>query len=1000
LGRTRDLSLHGVFIETGSPFAIGAVLPLAIELDDGKPALELTAEVVRHTTDGMGLRFLGKDRSERRLRRWIVEFTAVQGTQRRAEQLHDSRQVDPVRASARIREILDQIRTRKESVTLVPPERLSRDYARLISVEDDALVFSTKHDSEMQVGEDLFALVTLAFASWSFRITVLAVDGTTLRCTVPDTVVHSERRGAGREEAPLGAVLTWPAPWLEAGCVKFPLVERSSEGLSFRVDGDVCLVTPGTYVDGAALLYDGRAEALKYAEVRNITRIDDAGGGWLRVGMSYGSPRGVVTQEGELLGSSPSRGPLGWLTRRLGGLWTRVSYVFHRGRGKLGNPSSAVSRRLTITHGPHPLAGLLDQSFGSDERVRCPLVIVIPGFAGRKEQLSFFASTLVEGFQHQHQDIAVLRVDGSNNLGESGRDPGCDGDGKQALHYTIGGVVDDVLATLAWARDNPFVDPTQIVLMSVSMASVGVRHALTLPETSDVGLWVSYMGAADAIDTVRNVSGNVDLHALWERGEQLGIISLNGVLNDVANFWEDLRALGIGDLEAARAEMAKVKADVVWIRGKHDAWMDPRRVRALMEVEAPGRRQLVEVESGHVPRTSDQAIDQFVRITERVWRHVHSSPMPSFRPSRGRLEANAVSEWERVKRRKLANAGDWWKDYLLGKDGLGFDVLEHSPHYEGFMDQQAALLEPGGRRVMDLGAGTGNLTTRLLSRDASEVVAVDLVPEALARLSSKVGGDPRVTTHTVNLDGHPELVLRRLVAGDLPGHRVLAERLPGLNRAALDRLLATRDDAVHAAILGREVDVDAVVASLRLPSHAAGLLRDLSALARVVRGIDDREALTLKTLPPSTLDGPAGLPFPDASFDAIGVSLVLSYLRHPDDILFEAARVLVPGGRLVVSSMIRDSDSSKLYLELVEHLAALPESALPGDHSRDELLQAARTFVDHAAELYRLEEEGLFTFYDEAALVALVTRRGFVDPRVERGFGVPPQAVVVTCRKP
>ncbi|TNF38145.1 MAG: methyltransferase domain-containing protein [Deltaproteobacteria bacterium] len=1001
LGRTRDLSLHGMFIETTAPFAIGAVLPLAIELEPGAPPVEVRAEVVRHTGDGMGLRFLGKERGGRQLRRWIVDFTAVQGTQRRVEQLHDDvSRVDPVRAPGRIRDILERIRARRIDVTLVPPERLSRDYARLVEVTGDGLVFTTKDPSGMVVDEDIFGLVTLAFASWSFRLRVVAVDGQVLRCSLPDQIVHSERRGSRRELAPPGAFLSWPVPWLDGGAIAFPLVERSSEGLSFRVETDQCLVTPGTCVEGATLTYEGRAETLRHAEVRNITRIEDDDGAWLRVGMSYGAPRGLVTSEGLTIDAPPPRGPIAWITRQLGGLWTRVSYAFHRGRGKLGGGSTAVSRRITLTQGRYPLAGILDQSFASDQRVRCPLVIVIPGFAGRKEQMSFLASTLVEGFQHQHQDIAVLRIDGSNNLGESGRDPECVGDGKQALHYTVSGVVDDVLATLAWGRDNAFVDPSHVVIVSVSMASVGVRHALAQPDAADVALWVSYMGAADAIDTVRHVSGNVDLHALWERGDQLGIISLNGVLNDVSRFWADLRELGIGNLEQARAEMGRVKADVVWIRGIHDAWMDPRRVRALMETDAPGQRQLVEVDSGHVPRTSDQAIDHFVRITERVWRHVHSSPMPSFRPSRGRLAANAKSEWDRVRRARLENAGGWWKDYLLGGDGLGFDVLEHSPHYGGLMDAQAELLVPEGRRVLDVGAGTGNLTTRLLAGGAREVVAVDLVPEALARLTAKVGGDPRLATRPVDADGHPELALRRLLAGDLPGRRSLATRIPGLNRGALDRLLATRDDAVYAAMLGREIDLDAVVARLRLPSHAAALLRDLNAVTRVVRGTAPRAALELTTLPPSTLDERAGLPFADASFDAVGMSLLLSYLRYPEDLLYEAWRVLAPGGRLVVSSMIADSDSSKLYLELVDHLEALPADELPAEHTREALLQAARAFVDHAAELYRLEEEGLFTFYDADALVALVTQRGFVEPRVTRAFGAPAQAVIVSCRKP
>jgi hypothetical protein len=101
---------------------------------------------------------------------------------------------------------------------------------------------------------------------------------------------------------------------------------------------------------------------------------------------------------------------------------------------------------------------------------------------------------------------------------------------------------------------------------------------------------------------------------------------------------------------------------------------------------------------------------------------------------------------------------------------------------------------------------------------------------------------------------------------------------------------------------------------------------------------------------------------------------------------------------------VRDSDSSRLYLDLVERLAALPQDKLPAGAdpvaAREHLVGSARRFVDHAAELFRLEEEGLFRFFDPAELSAMVARRGFVDVKVVRSFGAPPQAVVVTCRKP
>ena len=1006
LGKTRDLSLYGLFIETPSPFAIGAVLPLAIELIPGRPPIELGAEVIRHTPDGMGLHFINAERAAtRQLKKWIVEFTSVQGTQHWVGQLHDAdRDVEPVRSPERIREVLEELWRRRKEITLVPPERLSRDYARLVKLDGDTLVFETKDgQTSMVPGEEVFALTTLEFASWSFSVRVNGVDGRGLWCDMPTAIVHSERRGKGRERVPEGSMLRLPPPFRGGAALTFPVVERSADGLSFRARAETCLVSPGAPLTGASLVHGDRSEPLQWAEVRHITPMesDDGQPSALRIGISFGVPHRRVARDAPGAEQRTGRqgGPFGWITRRLGGFLNSVSYVFHRSRAKLGHNLDATSRRVTITTGPLQLAGVLEQSFGSDERVKCPLVIVIPGFAGRKEQMSYLAGTLVDGFRRNHGDLAVLRVDGSNNLGESARDPECVGAGREALHYTLSGLIDDVLATLRWSRNNPFVDPTHVILVSVSMASVGVRRALTLPEAADVGLWVSYMGAADAIHAIRNVSGNIDLDAYHARGQRLGFVSLNGVLTDGDRFWADMLAQGLGYLEGARREMAQIKADVVWLRGIHDAWMDPRRIDALIDAEAPGKRELIKVDSGHVPRTGDEAISQFVTITQRVWQHVHQSPLTAFRPSLGRLEVNARDEWARVRSGIRTSPTAWWRDYLLDDNDLGFDILEYTPEYGAFMEQQADRLEASGATILDLGAGTGNLTMRLLSRGVERVIAMDLVDDALTTLRRKAGADSRVETHPVDLDAGTQVLFRRLIAGDLPSLHTLAERVPGLDRQALDRLIVTRDDDVHAALIGHDVDVSRVVSALRLPSHAADLLADLNTITRVFRGRIPAEGATLTTLSSTLLRDRSGLPLPDGSVDAVAMSLLLSYLRSPEDALYEAWRVLKPGGRLMVSSMLRDSDTSKLFLALVAHFETLDPDARLDGHSPEQLIAAARSFVDHAAELYRFEEEGAFTFYTPAELSALVVRRGFIEPHVELAFGTPPQAVIVTCRR-
>lgn len=1009
VGQTRDISLQGVFVETTDPFEVGAVLPISLDLDADGKALVIRAEVVRRESNGMGLRFDAEDQAAlRRLRRWIVDQTSVVGTQRQVEQLHAaSSHVEPIRTPGRIREKLEEIQASREKVTLVPPDRLARDYGRLTRIHRDGIELALDGRSTLREGEEVYALITLAYVSYSFGVRVQSVTDKVVLCALPDLIVYSERRSKDRTTAPEGTRVRWPAPWLPGEAADLPVVDLSHEGLSFSLPAEHCLLTPGTPLDDAELLAQGTARPLPSAMVRHITRTEGPDGApWVRVGVSYGVP---ATRRGSSEPAALVEARRGGLMERLRRLWgdlqTKLGYVAYKGRERITPVSVAstlTARRITINGGKFPLVGILDRSASGGERLKCPLVIVVPGFAGRKEQMTFLAGTIVDGFRRQHRDIAVLRFDGSNNLGESGKDPGCDAEGTHALHYTISGLVDDVFTVLAWARSNTFIEPTHIILVSVSMSSVAVRHVLTKPESADVGLWVSYMGAPDPVDAIRLVSGNIDLHAYWQQGQKLGIVSLGGVLTDGDRFWADLHSTGLTDLESARREMSEIKADVVWVQGKHDAWMDPRRVKSMMDMPASGAREYVEVDSGHLPRTSDVAIAQFVSITQRIYRAVFHDQLPPFTPPIGRMAAISESEWAQVRRSKLTDRSVWWRNYLLDSEGLGFDILQFDPEYRTLMDGQAARVAPAGGRVLEMGAGTGNLTRRLLDAGVAELVATDLVPEALDAIRGKIGPDERLSLHVLDIEGTPLCAVRRWISGDLSSARVLAERVPGVHRPSLDLLIDLGDEGIHAAMIGHSVDVAVIADAHRLTPACTRLLGDLNLLGRHVRGrisLDEVRA-QLQVLPASLLDASPGLPFPDASFDAVAMSLVLSYLDHPEDVLFEAWRVLKPGGRLMVSSMIPDSENSKLYVDLVSRIEAMPDSEVPAGLTREKLLDSARNFVDHAAELFRIEEEGLFRFYDSASLRDLVMRRGFVDAQVDMAFGNPPQAVVITSQKP
>jgi ubiquinone/menaquinone biosynthesis C-methylase UbiE len=141
------------------------------------------------------------------------------------------------------------------------------------------------------------------------------------------------------------------------------------------------------------------------------------------------------------------------------------------------------------------------------------------------------------------------------------------------------------------------------------------------------------------------------------------------------------------------------------------------------------------------------------------------------------------------------------------------------------------------------------------------------------------------------------------------------------------------------------------------------------------------------------------IPIRSDSFDAVIGSLLLSYLESPILVLTEIYRLLRPGGRLVISSLCRDADISKLYVESVAELSLKTDDVgLPG-FDRSKLASAARNFLNDAAKILDLEEAGAFYFWEQSDLVNLVIDAGFSDVEASSSLGVPPQAVVVSARK-
>jgi SAM-dependent methyltransferase len=198
-----------------------------------------------------------------------------------------------------------------------------------------------------------------------------------------------------------------------------------------------------------------------------------------------------------------------------------------------------------------------------------------------------------------------------------------------------------------------------------------------------------------------------------------------------------------------------------------------------------------------------------------------------------------------------------------------------------------------------------------------------------------------------------------------------------------------------AAYLGRLADVPPVdITALDFVSQGLGRARE-----RAAPIFDAGGALHAVRCDLSLRHSGAAVPLATGTFDAALASLLVSYLDDPARLLAEAHRILKPGGRLVVSSLRRDADTSKLYVEGIEELRAGRGAERLGPHATESIDRALRSFMNDASRLLELEENETFRFYDAGELTALVEAAGFRDVRVDESFGDPPQAVVVSARR-
>jgi ubiquinone/menaquinone biosynthesis C-methylase UbiE len=781
--------------------------------------------------------------------------------------------------------------------------RIQRELAWVVAVTDRGCNLKTKN---FEPSDRNSVFLNFILDGQSFFLSApfdRRVGSDLLSIRMPSAIYRAERRSRQRHNDPTRTNVFVEVN--DGATVKGVLVDRSPEGMSMDVTE-----TDARELGSGRRLRLRDADQIVHAEIRH-QRPAPGRNGWIRIGLDLSAtPRAAhlhIEERSQVL-------PI-----------TALDRASRRFQILKGSARVLTSRLLqSIRRGADaPAVRVIDYKNELGEGIRAlvdswgePLgataVVIPPAWGRTKETLMPLAATIVAGFRAAGEPIVVLRFDGIRKRGESYRDPDCRKPGTEHRRFTFSQGVRDIRATLDFLERSPEFRPRRIVLVSFSAASIESRRAVASDRRIDG--WVSVVGASDTQSMMRVISGGVDYVGGVDRGVKFGEQEVLGVNVDIDFAGEDLLRHQLPFLEDSRRDFAMIRVPVSWIHGRYDAWMDPTRVRDVMSRGETSNRRFISVPTGHMLRTSGEALDVFQLVCGEVARIALGREIESTLPDLSELDAKRQAEQTRLPGSEETDLRRFWRDYLLGRDDtVGIELMTNTVAYRALMQRQIEALKLGPSvLVADVGCGTGALPLHMRKTCHAQllagirVVEMDFVQDGLRRARLRLGECP---------------------TGSAP------------------------------KTLYVSADLDVAVGGFRFPLSSE-------------------------------------------SVDALLASLFLNYVREPAEVLREMWRVLKPGGSIAVSTLRRDADFSKLF---VEGLAELREKgvgeALVLSAGGTTLDEAARSYLNDAARLLDLEESGRFRFWDKRELQALLQGAGFANVEIEMALGNPPQALVASGKK-
>jgi len=1041
-----DFSADGAFIRTRRGPERGARLALELDLPTDPRPVKLTAVVVRAGERGIGVRFeevSARDRTRLRSHAGFYEMDEAIVRVQRALPDELPGNLLPLGERVEVEAVLAAAAERRVAVTAIPAQP-GAPQSRGVFVELSAAL-DLVHLADLEPAippstRAIYVVFTQAPLVYAFEGIIAAGRDGRSSVLFPERIYLTERRGAGRQ-APEGGVCEVEAPPGVGGVFRLPLLDLGAAGASVRLEPGFFFV-PGLRLPAFTVVTrsghpDEERRRVAGATVRYVVPTADGKG--LRAGLRFED-------------DAPERETFRAVKRRdavEAGIAARLRRGFSLLRGRVAGLFSGPRRNGEVQAGEDvevvryrnrrgdTVAAIIDANFDTrDPTIRPDLAVVIaPAFLKRKEAVGLLARTLVDDLGRDGRRIVCLRFDATHTIGESAVDPTLAAGDRPYYRWTFGLMKADMQASLAYV-DRRF-RPARRALVSLSISAISARKVvLEAPPQVPVDLWVAPYGCPDAQDMLRNYLGGLDLFEVYRAGGHCEPLLIHGRPIDADYIYPNAMQEGFAFLEDGRADLSRIGTPVVWILGEYDCWVTHSRVRAMLEAPGGGEREVFVLPTGHVLRSAPEALELFKLVSESVARHLFNVDRPARDPDLGRYHLQSEAEWARVKRLELVDPRSFWHAHLFGGRGREtgaadagapgaddldpgpsqYDVLLDLPDYREFLKTQVRLLDPKpGEDIADLGCGTGSLLLAMLDAYPEDtapasITFLDLVPEAVHATALKLAARfrergqklPPYKGIVADLEVSRLSALVDFLEGRVAGIEALADRLEGFERATARKLARRYGKEIHAILRG----LPAPPARLRelcpdLTEEEAEAVLEIGRAVRFLRG---------DTLPEDRLPGVAeprtpvdlrlrwlrlgksghglGVGLPDAGFDRIGCSLVLSYLWDPIVPLRLMGRALRPGGTLVLSVVRRDFDLSKLYLDQAARLQGDPRK-----------LDATRSLASFMGKLVELEEDGRFRFYDPHGLVSLVEEAGFVDPKPVDGFGLPPTAVIVQCRK-